>query len=143
MQYTYKQLGCYFEKDKNLFIVVTGEFLPYGGEIETGPVFQIELPTDRTVLEDRIQKAFSECWKTTLNGTTKQSIIGNFLGIKSYHTVTKKFFFFILRKVKETGYELQLYKKAPQMKGYELEKTIAFGNEMDYDFILQLIQSNH
>lgn len=142
MRYTYKQLGCYFEKNKSLFIVVTGEFLPYGGEIETGPVFQIELPTNRTVLADIIQKAFSECWKMTQNGAPKQSAIGSFLGIKSYCTITKRFSFFILRQEKETGYELQVWRKAPRMRGYELEETRGFGNEMDYDSVLHLIQDD-
>lgn len=141
MNYLYNEISCYYVKNEVLLLLPSGEQLPYGGGVETEPVFEIKAPFEIQQLEQKINECFSLCWVKTVNGFPKQSVIEKYVNVKGYRKIVKRFNLFHLKYKKDTK-EYVLSKEVNDIKtgSYAGGEDIRFGDKIDYNFILRLIQ---
>lgn len=142
MKYNYNSISCYYSKGERLLFLPKGEFLPFGGAIDIEPVSELKFPVEKEILERKIKECFSLCWSKTVNSFPKVSIIEKYLKIKGYKKVVQQFDSFELAyNTVEKKYILSKFFKSPDYKSYSGMERIEMGSEIDYDFILRLIQS--
>ena len=141
-KYLYKQISCYYSKKEVLLLIPSGELLPFGGEIEIEPIFEIKAPFKKAELEQKIEECFALCWSKTVDGFPKgQSVIEKYVNVKGHRKIVKMFELFYLIYEKDTKeYVLNKTFKSIAEGCYSGTEEIRFGEKIDYDCILHLIQ---
>lgn len=141
MKYEYKEISCYYSKGERIILLPKGELLPFGGGIDTEPIFDLSLPVSKKDLEEKINECFTFCWKTTVNGVPKSPyILERHLKIRGYKKIVQKFDLFNLTyNIIKQKYILSKALKAPDYKYYSGEEIIEMGSTIDFDCIMNLI----
>lgn len=140
----YKAIYLHFEKSKRLFLNPIGRLIAPGwdGTVAIPPVIELELPCEKEALVKAMQETFDNCYKLDGNSAPKEGTIENYFGIKS----EKKFIQLfdkrlILRLTSDKKYSLMIFKGVLKGRGYYSDpETITFGDSIDYDYLLNLIQ---
>ncbi len=140
----YKSVWLHFEKSKRLFLNPIGRLIAPGwdGTVAIPPVIELELPCEKEALVKAIQETFDNCYKLDGNSAPKEGTIENYFGIKS----EKKFIQLfdkrlILDWTPDEKYSLMIFKGVLKGRGYYSDpETITFGDSIDYDYLLNLIQ---
>ena len=144
MEYKYKAVWLHFEKSKRLLLNPIGlaEDLKRGGTVAIPPVIELRLPCEKEALIKAIQETFDNCYKLDGKSSPKLGPAENYVGLKS----EKKFIQIfdkrlILRLTSDKKYSLMIFKGVSIGRGYYSDpETIIFGDNIDYDYLLNLIQ---
>ncbi len=142
MKYLYRRISCYYKKGDILILMPKGKLLPFGGGIDIEPVFELQFPINNDNLKKIINECFELCWSEIIDGIPKgPSVIEKHLNIRGYKKVVRQYDFFSLRYDKVSK-EYILEKTFKDLKAgcYSGIEEYNFGNKIDYDFIMKLIQ---
>lgn len=139
----YKSVCLHFEKSKRLLLNPIGlaEDSRLGTEA-VPPVIELELPCEKEALIKAIQETFDNCYKLDGKSSPKLGPAENYVGLKS----EKKFIQLfdkrlILRLTSDKKYSLMIFKGVLKGRGYYSDpETITFGDSIDYEYLLNLIQ---
>ncbi|HBG65491.1 MAG TPA: hypothetical protein DDW78_03360 [Treponema sp.] len=140
---TFKEVWMHFEKSKRLLLNPIGLATnPAWGTKAVPPVMELHLPCKKEELIKAIQATFDNCYKLDGHSSPKEGPAENYLGIKSERKFVRIFDKrLILRWTQKENYVLDIWNRNAQGKGYYDDlSTIVFGENIDYDYILDLIQ---
>lgn len=141
MEFEFREISCYYKKGIEIILIPKGKVLPFEVPADMDCPVKIMLPTNKETIKDSIEKSLEMCWTKTMNGFFKESVISKFCNIKGYKKVVKEFDFFSLKYLeKKNCYELMTMNKDFSDGSYTGGEKHIFGENIDIDFILQLIQ---
>ncbi|MBQ9538321.1 MAG: hypothetical protein IJU95_03540 [Treponema sp.] len=103
---------------------------------------ELLLPCEKEELKKAIQETFDNCYKMDGIASPKEGPAENYLGIKSERKFVRIFDKrLVLCWTQGGNFMLDVWNRDAQGKGYYDDlNTIDFGENIDYDYILDLIQ---
>lgn len=126
-------VNIYFDKNKNLIVIPTGESENYGRAImELDIVYQLNIPYSDEQLVRILKESLSKCFSEKPFNDIKQSALERYLNINGYSRAVKGLNLVVLGWDDEQGYYVTPTNKIPKQGFVSIEdKIISLGMNLD------------
>ena len=107
MDYDYKHISIYFDRNKNLIGVPTSMYKKWQSPILSYPIIELNCDYNDDVMEKFIKRVFNACYShevTDKEAHSKQTSLSDFLKVKSYKASVKNLGLISVDWVANRGY---------------------------------------